>query len=73
VASARVASNKEWSKFVPSPGASKKKLPTLVQNKELNGSLPHHLRQLGDIGRDPPRPIDGQALMGQIITCCLTD
>ncbi len=31
LASAPVASNKEWSEFVPSPGASKKKMPTLVQ------------------------------------------
>jgi hypothetical protein len=30
-ASAPVASNKQWSEFVPSPGASKKKTPTLVQ------------------------------------------
>jgi len=32
--SARVASNKEWSEFVPSPGASKKKTPTLVQIRD---------------------------------------
>jgi hypothetical protein len=31
LASAPVASNKEWSEFAPSPGASKKKTPTLVQ------------------------------------------
>jgi hypothetical protein len=30
-ASAHVASNKEWSEFMPSPGASKKNTPTLVQ------------------------------------------
>ncbi len=34
VTSARVASNKEWSEFVPSPGASKKKLPTLIQIRD---------------------------------------
>ncbi len=34
LASAPVASNKEWSEFVPSPGASKKKSPTLVQIKD---------------------------------------
>jgi hypothetical protein len=34
LASARVASNKEWSEFVPSPGASKKKTPTLVQIRD---------------------------------------
>ncbi len=34
LASARVASNKEWSEFMPSPGASKKKLPTLVQIRD---------------------------------------
>ena len=33
-ASARVASNKEWSEFVPSPGASNKKLPTFVQIRD---------------------------------------
>jgi len=32
--SARVASNKEWSEFVPSPSASKKKTPTLVQIRD---------------------------------------
>jgi hypothetical protein len=31
VASAPVASNEEWSEFVPSPGAFKKKTPTPVQ------------------------------------------
>jgi hypothetical protein len=31
LAAAPVASNKEWSEFVPSPGAAKKKTPTLVQ------------------------------------------
>ena len=31
LATAPVASNKQWSEFVPSPGASKKKTPTLVQ------------------------------------------
>jgi hypothetical protein len=30
-ASAHVASNKEWSEFVPPPGASKNKTPTPVQ------------------------------------------
>jgi len=30
-ASAHVASNTEWSEFLPSPGASKKNTPTLVQ------------------------------------------
>jgi hypothetical protein len=33
-ASARVASNKQWSEFVPSPGASKKKTATLVQIRD---------------------------------------
>ena len=33
-ASERVASNNEWSEFVPSPGASKKKTPTLVQIRD---------------------------------------
>jgi hypothetical protein len=34
LASARVASNNEWSEFVPSPGASKKKTSTLVQIRD---------------------------------------
>jgi hypothetical protein len=29
-----LASNKEWSEFMPSPGASKKKTPTLVQIRD---------------------------------------